>query len=248
MKLYLTIPALFSITIGLAQTKQVAGTYIYKEPGFCETKITFKEDSTFEFYSQIHPTFGILSDCYQYGTWTILGKYIILNPQLTPTPAYQSDFLEEEIPGDTGLTLTFNDVTRYFDVEENLVKSDTERFFNLEFAFNKWNRKTITHVSDNVDRIFLNNISTKERTIVVPRPAEGLTSYFIDSYALMKIEEFIIRNPKSNHLTYSVFANHRAQELRQKKILIRNDHTLFGIHLINSYASPYLKLKRVKVP
>jgi hypothetical protein len=116
MKHFLLLFALLAATACVAQPKNIAGIYSNTVPGLdCEVTITLREDSTFDYFATIHPVFETLGRYYEYGKWTIAGDTLILNPQLTPKLATQTAFQEEENTSDTGLTLTFNLVTRYFD-------------------------------------------------------------------------------------------------------------------------------------
>jgi hypothetical protein len=233
MKQFILLLTALSATVCMAQPKNVAGTYSCQIPGPFEDKLTLCPDSTFQYSSKHHPhlyTWEWGYYFYENGQWTISGDTIILNPQLTPTIAVQTDFQEEEIPGDTALTLTFTLVKRYFDDHEDLIQSDTEQISEVDFAFNKKNHKTTTAVTyyEGKSRFAANTINTKSRTIVVPRPDEPLTSIYIFCFETNEgVKQFMIRNPQSTHLIYTVFYNFYKHELRQKKLLIKNENALF---------------------
>lgn len=261
MKPLLLLTALFSVTIGTAQTKNIAGTYNREGFLFENTMIVFRADSTFEYSSTTHPVFFLDRDHFhEKGKWTISGDTIILNPQIAPKPAIEIDLKEEAVAGDTALTLTFNHVKRYFDGSDNPVIFDTVQIDRLDFAFNEWKKKNRIRVSEHgtVRCAFAGyipkEIITEERTIVVPRPSAELKSIYVGCYEAQQTKELPIRNPRSTRLTYTVYSNYylNTGTFRQAKMLIKNKNVLYtrqkpnGKFYKDFLGDTEFKVKRVK--
>lgn len=261
MKPLLVFAALFFVTIGTAQTKHIAGTYTHEGFFLYNTTIVLREDSTFDYSSASHPVFVLDREHFhEKGKWTVSGDTIILNPQLSPKPAIETDLKEEAIAGDTALTLTFNHVKRYFDGNDNPVIFDTVQIDRLDFAFNEWKKKNRRRVADDPTTrctfagYIPKEIITEERTIVVSRPLEELKHIFVGCYEAQQTKEFTISNPHSTRFTYTVYSNYylNTGTFRQAKMLIKNRNVLYTRQKANGkFYKDFLgdtewKVKRVK--
>jgi hypothetical protein len=221
------------VTVCFGQTNHIVGTFTngIVVPNL---RVTFNTDSTFQYTSTGHPTFFRWENFSENGKWLVSGDTIILNPQLTTKPFVQSDFHEQEIPGDTNFLLTFNHIKRYFDSNGTLVRADTVQINRLDYAFNELKKKKLTRVAENrTTRCAFAGYIPKEviatsRTISVTKPAEKVKSIFIGCYELQGTKEFNIKNPNSNRLTLNVFSNYYSDgQIRQMKFLIKNQKTLY---------------------
>lgn len=237
MKPVLLLITLFSITICRAQTTFITGTYC--NDGFFsnKTRVIFNgEDSTFEYTSAGHPVFFFdRENFHEKGKWTISGDTIILNPQVAVKPAIETALKEETIAGDTGITLTFIHVKRYFDRNDNPAIFDTVKINQLDFVFNTFEKKNVRRVSEHgtVRCAFAGfipkEIITNERTVIAPRPYGELKSIFIGCYESQGFRELPISNPQSTRLTYTVYSNYylNSATFRQAKMLIKNGFYLY---------------------
>jgi hypothetical protein len=259
MRHFLIFISLLCGTICFGQTKKVVGTF---GNGIAMPKlvVTFNADSTFEYASTEHPTFYRWEGFSEKGKWKVSADTIILNPQLATKPFVQSEFQEQEISGDTGFVLTFNHIKRYFDNNENLIKTDTAQIDRLDYAFNELKKKKLTRVAEHRTTrcafagYIPKEIITTSQTISVPKPTHELKSIFIGCYELQGTKEFIIKNPNSNHLTLNVYSNYYQDgQIRQMKFLIKNENVLYTRQKPNGefakdniWIGPDTKLKRQK--
>jgi hypothetical protein len=233
MQQFLIFILSFFATVCYGQTKNVVGTFS-NGTVMPKLQIIFNPDSTFEYISTEHPTFYRWEDFSEKGRWTISADTIILNPLLSIRPFVQSDFQEQESKDDTAFLLTFNHIKRYFDNCGNLIETDTVQIDRLDYAFNKFKKKTLTRVAPHRTTrcafagYIPDEIITTNRTISVRRPPEELKSIFIGCYELQGIKEFIIKKSNSNHFTLNIYSNYYHDgQIRQLKFLIKNKNVLY---------------------
>jgi hypothetical protein len=177
----------------------------------------------------MHPTFHRYESFSEKGRWALSGDTIILNPQLPKKKYTESDFIEQENPGNKNLMLTFNHIKRYFDNNDNIIKTDTVQIDQLDYSFNELKKKKLTRVVPHLTPrcafagYIPKEVITADRTIYIRRPAEKIKSIFIGCYELQGTKEFIIKNQKSNHLTLNIYSNYYQEgQIRQMKFLIKN--------------------------
>jgi hypothetical protein len=220
------------IPIGcLAQEKKVQGRY---SSPLSATAVTFNADSTFEYVAQQHPIFYRWESLDEKGRWTLSGDTIILNPKLEKKNYVESELQEDEIKGEKNLVLTFNHIKRYIDADGHIVKMDTLQVQRLDYAFNKLQKKNMLRVthSRSVRCTFAGYIPperiTSSRTTVVQKPGETMKRIFVGCFELQQTKAFAINNPNANHLTVNIYSNYYLDgEIRQVRILIKNDHVLY---------------------
>ncbi len=228
------IPVFDAMTC-FGQGQNITGTY---SNGIAAPKlaITFNADSTFTYISTEHPTFNRWENFSEKGKWTVSGDTIILNPQLANKPFVESDFTEQQEAGsDIVLYLTFNHIKRYFNKEEQLVKTDTMQVERLDYAFNELKKKKLARVAKyrTARCTFAGYIPpetiTSNRTVVIAKPPEEIKSIFIGCFELKGTKEFRVKNPRSNHLTLNIYSNYYQEgQIRQKKLLIKNENVLYS--------------------
>jgi hypothetical protein len=229
---YLYTALIFAPLISPAQTRFAPAKFI--DGNYPGKAIVFYADSTFEYESGEHPVFFRWEKFRETGKWTMRGDTVVLNPQLPAMNYVESEFSEEEHAGDTAIQLTFNHIKRYFDAEGRVIKADTIQVDQLDFAFNKWKRKTRRRVSDNASTrctfagFIPKEIITTSNVISVPKPADSLKSIFIGCYEMQGTKEFLIKNPAATRLKLNVYSNYYEDGiLRQKKLLLVNDNVLY---------------------
>ena len=217
---------------GNAQTEGPLGLYVNRPPSPVFT-IRFLADSTFDYMSQEHPCFYRWEGFQQKGKWSKVGDTIILNPNLPLKPFVECDF-REAVTADTGFVLVFHHVKRYFDSSGLLVRSDTLPIEQLDYAFNTLKKKNLTRVATHHTTrctfagYIPREVITSNSTIAIARPAESPQKIFIGCYELQETRPFTISDPQSNHFSLIVFSNYYSDgQLRQKKILVKNDKILY---------------------
>ena len=240
-----------------SQVKNITGTFT-SDIASPKCTLTFNDDSTFNYTSIEDPVFYRWNGFFEKGKWTLCGDTIILNPQLPKKVFIESDFTEQENYGDTGLLLTFNHIKRFFDANDNIIKTDTVQIERLDFALNEQKKKQFTRVASckttrcSFAGYIPKEIITPNRTIAIQRPAVTLQRIFVGCYELQGTKVFTIKNPASSHLTLNVYSNYYQQgQIRQKKILVKNDNLLYTkqhangeFYKDNAWRQADLKLKR----
>ncbi len=233
MRKFVLILMVFVITNGFSQTKNIAGTFS-QGASLSKLTVTFRNDSTFEYISNEHPTFFRWEEFSEKGRWAVSGDTIILNPQLLKKVYVESEFKEEQIPQSNELVLSFNHVKRFYDKDGNLIKTDTVQIRQLDYAFNEFRKKNRTRVvpSRSVRCGFAGyipkEIITPGNTVVIATPAEKVSSIFIGCYELQETKEFKLQNSNSNRLYFTVYSNYYPDaQIRQVKLLIKNENALY---------------------
>ncbi len=233
MRHIILLTLIFFTSVCLGQTPKIIGAYSAK---FCITdfRIVFNADSTFIYTSDLHPNFYRLEKFVEKGQWTLSSDTIILNPQLSSKPFIETDFQEAKAENDSLLYLTINHIIRQFAKNGNIISIDTLQVGRLDYSFNEFKKKKMNRVAERptINCAFEGHIPpetiTSERTIEIVRPLEKLESVFIGCYEMQGTKEFKIKNPNSNHLTLNIFSNYYLDgQLRQKKILIKNEKILY---------------------
>ncbi len=232
MRHSIIIISFFIPTLSFGQVQKVAGTYSNVMP---RIQVTFNADSTFEYVTkEQHPTFFRWEEFSEKGKWTVSGDTIILNPDLTKKLFVESDFKEQQNLGDTNYLLTFNHIKRYFDANGKTIRTDTFQIERLDYSFNGLRKKKITRVAPHLTTrcafagYIPKEIITSSRTISVQRPTGNIKSIFIGCYELQGTKEFIITNPNSNHLIFTVYSNYYQDgQIRQMKLLRKNEKVLY---------------------
>lgn len=258
MRQSVIIIAIIFPALSSGQLQKVAGTYSSSLP---RVEVKFNPDSTFTYTtSELHPVFYRWEPFSEKGKWTLAGDTIVLNPGLTKKVFVEWDFTEEEQQGDTSLLLTFNHIKRYFDINGNIIKTDTVQIDRLDYSFNELKKKKLTRVAPHRTTrcafagYIPEEMVTNSRTIRVRRPADGMKSIFTGCYELRGTKEFVIKNPNANHLTLNVYSNYYQDgQIRQMKFLIKNNKYIYtrqkengGFEKDNIWSETDAKLKRQK--
>lgn len=205
---------------GFCQENNPFGTF--QATGLQKPRISINRDSTFTYTSYNNPVFfyetGEFSET---GRWVMSGDSILLNPDLGKKDFIQSDFTEQELPGDSLIVLTFNHIKRYINPDGQVIKTDTSQILQLDYAFGKFRKKNRTRVTRHLNTCSFAGyipkaIITGERTISIKRPPGLLQSIFIGCYELQGVKEFAIHNPMSNRFIFNICSNY------YKDGLIRN--------------------------
>ncbi|MEO8762993.1 MAG: hypothetical protein ABI416_01840 [Ginsengibacter sp.] len=230
-RIIFTILSTFVSIAAFSQPGKISGTYANVVSG---VTVTFSGDATFRYVTREHPTFYRYEDFSENGHWSLSGDTIILNPQLEKKAFVESDLIEEENKGDTNLLLTCNHIKRYIDPYGNTIKTDTLQIRSLDYSFNeikKQKRVRITAqptVRCSFAGYIPKEIITANRTNLIRKPAGTITSIFFGCFELQGTKEFMIRNPRSNHLTLNVYSNYYQDgQIRQLKFLIKNANVLY---------------------
>ncbi len=72
-------------------------------------------------------------------------------------------------------------------------------------------------------------IVTSNRTITTTRPSQNIKSIFVGCYEQKGFKEFLLKNPRANHLIFNVYSNYyQDAQLRQVKFLIKDDNVLYS--------------------
>lgn len=238
MRPLLTMLAILSSVLSFAQDRNIIGTYKdFKDLlGQHQISVTFNPDSTFQYQAHGSPVFYFdhFGESFsEKGKWTMVGDTIILNPQLERKTFVESEVLEQANPADTGLMLTFNHINRWIDPQGNVVRTDTDQIWRLDYAFNERKKKNTRRVSPHrtVRCAFAGyipkEIITQDRSIVVEKPQEPIRLIYIGCYEQQGTKAFPIKNPASTRLTFNVYSN-RYQDglLRQVKWLAKENGSL----------------------
>ncbi len=260
MQYYNLFIVLLLTNISFGQAQRVAGTYSKVIPAM---QVRFNPDSTFEWATnEQHPTFHRWEAFAEKGRWTLAGDTIILNPHLAKKPYVESAFTEEELPGDTSLTLRFSHIKRYFDTDGKLMKTDTLTIDQLDYACNELKRENLTGLTIRLPFVCYfgpnrsDNLPAKRtsHSLSIKRPPGGLLRIFIGCNELQQTKEFAIQNPKANQLTFTVYSNYYGDgQIRQRKFLIKNDKIIYTMQKENgefekdnSWNETDERLRRVK--
>jgi hypothetical protein len=198
--------------------------------------VTFNSDSTFQYLAHGYPVFyyGRFGENFsEKGKWTMVGDTIILNPRLEKKTFIETEVLEQESPGDTGLTLTFNHINRYFDSGGNIVRTDTAQIQQLDYAFNDFRKKHRRRVASSRSSrcTFAGYIPketiTSERTIVVEKPKEPVRIVYFGCYEQLGTKPFTIKTAAPSRLTFNVYSNYYQDGVfRQVRWLTKADGSL----------------------
>lgn len=231
---------LFAALIAQAQHPDAAGTYTNRGV-VNKMAVTLRADSTFEYKSDLHPTFFSGSEGFsETGRWRMHSDTVILNPQLAVKPFVEYDLQETGSGEDTAIQLRFYHVKRLFDGAGNVVKSDTLHIHRLDYAWNEWKKKQRVRVasSPTVRCAWAGYIPpetiTDSNTITLKKPADTLKSIFIGCYELQGVKEFPVHNPGAGRLTLIVYSNYYSDgQLRQKKFLLKNEKVLYTYQKAN---------------
>lgn len=228
----LLIILLCCTTTCYAQQVSIVGAF---GNGMPSMQVTFNADSTFQYSSNDqHPTFNRWEPFSEKGKWIQSGDTIILNPTLSKKPFIETTFEEGTDATDNLLLLTFNHIKRYFDSNENIIKTDTLQIQQLDYAFNSFNRKNRGRIANRPSTrcAFAGYIPketiTASHTISIQKPAAAIQQIFVGCYELMGTKAFTVTNTNANHFTINIFSNYYQDgQLRQVKFLIKNSNTLY---------------------
>jgi hypothetical protein len=105
----------------------------------------------------------------------------------------------------------------------------------LDYAFNEQTKKDLVRVSPyktvrcSFAGYIPKEIITNERTLRMHKPAETINSIFIGCYELQSTKKFAVKDPNSNHFTFSVSSNYYLDgQIRQMEFIVKNENTLYS--------------------
>jgi hypothetical protein len=141
------------------------------------------------------------------------GTPVLVNPVFEqPEKAIGSRVLENRLPADSIVQITFLQVNRYWHTNGNLIKTDTMGIPLIDFSLNTNNRKNRIRVTKRATTrcafagYIPEEIITDSRTVTVKKTGP-LENIYIGCYALNGIKKYTIHDPASNRLTFIVYSD-----------------------------------------